>query len=176
MRPARESKGKGKEEGVAILGGSGDSGSGRPARRPEAPAAPARPRGLEQEDGETRHGVRGERGGACGCLPASPPRPGGGPCAGPRCDWSIQTEGGAHREPSGARARVHPALPLVRRGAGRCPGFPGNSAPAGGRFRELLSSRPISELFFFHLNDLGAEGGDRLGLGAHPPGRRWHHH
>lgn len=35
-------------------------------------AAPARPRGLEQEDGETRHRVRGERGGAGDRLPPLP--------------------------------------------------------------------------------------------------------
>lgn len=40
---------------------------------PVAPQPRARPRGLEQEDGETRHRVRGEWGGASGHLPASPP-------------------------------------------------------------------------------------------------------
>lgn len=47
-------------------------------------AVPARPRGLEQEDGETRHRVRGERGGAGDRLPllplpATPPGAVGGP-------------------------------------------------------------------------------------------------
>lgn len=88
----------------------GDSGGGPPKFPPSAPQPPARPRGLEQEDGETRHRVRGERGGAGGHLPASAPslgRP-------PRVATPLLARTGTGRCPA--------ALPLGRVGAGRCLG------------------------------------------------------
>lgn len=128
-------------EGLDSWGGA-DSCCGGPGSLPQPPQPPARPRGLEQEDRETRHRVRGEWGGAGDRLSAShprwgrPPEPGHtaiGPCwiravPTPRSYWPVLQLGGARA-----------LLLLACVGAGRCRG-PSNSAPREERAR--LASEP----------------------------------